>query len=124
MPTVAETQLAAVAAWFAASSKATTSPLGDPIIRGPYASLVSVGIDDAGADVESLVSQGVLPVFTPQAVSTGFDLIPGATHWFERDGDIECSTIWANSVLSSVTRLHMAGEARTTGDAYDEGDPS
>lgn len=53
-----------------------------------------------------------------------FDLIPGATHWFERDGDIECSTIWANSVLSSVTRLHMAGEARTSGDAHDESDPS
>ena len=28
-----------------------------------------------------------------------FDLIPGATHWFERGSDIECSTIWANSVL-------------------------
>lgn len=76
MPTVAETQLAAVASWFAASSHSTKSPLGDPIIRGPYATLVSVGIDDAGADVESLVSQGVLPVFTPQAVSAGFDLTP------------------------------------------------
>ena len=37
-----------------------------------------------------------------------FDLIPGATHWFEHDGDIECSTIWANSVLSSITDLRMA----------------
>jgi hypothetical protein len=36
-----------------------------------------------------------------------FDLIPGATHWFERDGDVECSTIWANSILSSVTHLRM-----------------
>ncbi|NOW44753.1 hypothetical protein FHW96_000899 [Novosphingobium sp. SG751A] len=53
-----------------------------------------------------------------------FDLIPGATHWFERDGDIECSTIWANSVLSSVTRLHMAGEAQTTGGTPDESVPS
>lgn len=53
-----------------------------------------------------------------------FDLIPGATHWFERDGDIMCSTIWANSVLSSVTRLHMAGEGRATGDAHEESDPS
>ncbi|MCW2338156.1 hypothetical protein M2337_002389 [Sphingobium sp. B2D3A] len=34
-----------------------------------------------------------------------FDLIPGATHWFEKDGEIVCSTIWANSVLSSVTDL-------------------
>lgn len=36
-----------------------------------------------------------------------FDLIPGATHWFERDDDIECRTMWANSVLSSVTQLRM-----------------
>lgn len=53
-----------------------------------------------------------------------FDLIPGATHWFERDGDIECSTMWANSVLSSITRLHMAGEAGTTNGAPDESEPS
>lgn len=76
MPTVAETQLAAVASWFAASSKATTSPLGDPIIRGPYATLVPVGIDEAGADVEALCTVGVLPIFTPQAASTGIDLTP------------------------------------------------
>lgn len=34
-----------------------------------------------------------------------FDLIPGATHWFECDGDVECSTMWANSVISSITHL-------------------
>ena len=34
-----------------------------------------------------------------------FDLIPGATHWFERKGDVECNTVWENSVLSSVTLL-------------------
>jgi len=39
-----------------------------------------------------------------------FDLIPGATHWFEKDGDIECSTIWANSVIASITHLRMGGE--------------
>ena len=39
--------------------------------------------------------------------SIPFDLIPGATHWFEGDEDIECSTIWANSVISSVTHLRM-----------------
>ncbi|MBV5266500.1 hypothetical protein [Pinisolibacter aquiterrae] len=53
-----------------------------------------------------------------------FDLIPGATHWFERDDDIECSTIWANSVLSSVTRLHIAGEAGTRSGAPGESAPS
>ena len=52
-----------------------------------------------------------------------FDLIPGATHWFERDGDIECSTIWANSILSSVTHLHIAGKAGTTNGAADESAP-
>ncbi|MCP1848200.1 MULTISPECIES: hypothetical protein [unclassified Bradyrhizobium] len=53
-----------------------------------------------------------------------FDLIPGATHWFERDGDIECSTIWANSVISSVTHLRMAGEPETTSEVRDESEPS
>lgn len=53
-----------------------------------------------------------LEVFhNPQAVHPiPFDLIPGATHWFERDGDIECSAIWANSVLASITHLRMPGE--------------
>jgi hypothetical protein len=36
-----------------------------------------------------------------------FGLIPSATHWFERNGDVECSTIWANSVMSSVTQLRV-----------------
>lgn len=36
-----------------------------------------------------------------------FDLLPGATHWFERGGEIECSTIWEWSVLASVTQLNM-----------------
>ncbi len=39
-----------------------------------------------------------------------FDLIPGATHWFDRDGEVECSTIWPNSVLSSVTQLRAPSE--------------
>lgn len=36
-----------------------------------------------------------------------FDLIPGATHWFEQDGEIICSTIWEHSVLSSMTHLRL-----------------
>ena len=39
-----------------------------------------------------------------------FDLIPGATHWFERYGEIECNTIWANSVLASITHVRSARE--------------
>jgi hypothetical protein len=34
-----------------------------------------------------------------------FDLLPGATHWFEANGEIQCLTIWQWSVLSSVTYL-------------------
>lgn len=34
-----------------------------------------------------------------------FDLIPGATHWVETDGEIECNTIWENQILASVTHL-------------------
>jgi hypothetical protein len=36
-----------------------------------------------------------------------FELLPGATHWFEDAGEIVCSTIWKNSVLSSVTNLNL-----------------
>jgi hypothetical protein len=37
-----------------------------------------------------------------------FDLLPGATHWFEANGEIVCSTIWKNSVLASITHLRVA----------------
>lgn len=33
------------------------------------------------------------------------DLFPGATHWFECDGEVVCSSMWQWSVLSSVTTL-------------------
>jgi hypothetical protein len=36
-----------------------------------------------------------------------FDLLPGATHWFLRDGEIVCQTVWKNSVLASITHLLM-----------------
>jgi hypothetical protein len=49
-----------------------------------------------------------------------FDLIPGATHWFERDGDIECNTIWANSVLASITHLNTRREPKGTSGARSE----
>ncbi|MEW9678487.1 hypothetical protein [Pseudomonas sp. TE50-2] len=52
-----------------------------------------------------------------------FDLIPGATHWFERDGDIECSTIWANSVISSITHLQMDGKPAVTSKPRDRRQP-
>ena len=50
-----------------------------------------------------------LEVFhNPQAKHpVDFNLLPGATHWFERDGEIECSTIWEWSVLSSITYLNI-----------------
>lgn len=46
-----------------------------------------------------------------------FDLIPGATHWFERDGDVECRTIWANSVISSVTKLLVSEDSKLPQDS-------
>jgi hypothetical protein len=36
-----------------------------------------------------------------------FDLLPGTTHWFEKRGEIVCSTIWKNTVLSSLTNLKL-----------------
>jgi hypothetical protein len=39
-----------------------------------------------------------------------FDLLPGATHWFESKGEIVCSTIWQNSILASVTTPRMPEE--------------
>ena len=38
------------------------------------------------------------------AYPIGFGLLPGATHWFEQDGKIQCSSIWQWSVLASVTQ--------------------
>ena len=32
-------------------------------------------------------------------------LFPGASHWFERDGEIVCEAYWENTFLSSVTAL-------------------
>lgn len=34
-----------------------------------------------------------------------FDLIPRATHWFAKDGEVVCQTVWKNSVLASTTRV-------------------
>jgi hypothetical protein len=34
-----------------------------------------------------------------------FELLPGATHWFEVDGEVICSTPWEHVVLSSITKL-------------------
>jgi hypothetical protein len=36
-----------------------------------------------------------------------FALLPGATHWFETDGEIACQSMWQWSVLSSVTHVRM-----------------
>jgi len=51
-------------------------------------------------------------------------IIPGATHWFDRDGDVQCRTIWANSVISSITHLRMAGKSDDTSNARSESEPS
>ena len=32
-----------------------------------------------------------------------FELLPGATHWFEREGEIICESFWERTVLASTT---------------------
>ncbi|OMG58188.1 hypothetical protein [Brevundimonas sp. ZS04] len=44
-----------------------------------------------------------------------FELLPDATHWFEKDGEIHCHTVWANSVLASTTDLVWADVAEPVG---------
>ena len=39
-----------------------------------------------------------------------FDLLPGATHWFERDGEIVCDTMWKHTVLASTTTISAPKE--------------
>jgi hypothetical protein len=34
-----------------------------------------------------------------------FDLLPGATHWFKRDGEVVCDTMWKHTVLASTTTI-------------------
>ncbi|WP_207620483.1 hypothetical protein [Oharaeibacter diazotrophicus] len=53
------------------------SPFGDPIIPGPYATVVNVDNNDVGHfDYSALFAQGVLPILTSQAVSVAVDLTP------------------------------------------------
>jgi len=42
-----------------------------------------------------------------------FDLIPGATHWFAKDGEIVCETVWKNVVLASITHVEAPSFAST-----------
>jgi len=77
MPTIAEDHIAAFAAWLASSSKDRRLWTGDTMKRGPYGDLVHVGIDDSPhADLSSVVAQGVLPIFTPQAIDVAADDTP------------------------------------------------
>jgi hypothetical protein len=39
------------------------------------------------------------------ACPLAMDMLPFATHWFEQDGEVVCQTIWAKTVLSSMTEL-------------------
>lgn len=34
-----------------------------------------------------------------------FDLLPGATHWFEQKGELICSTMWEWSAIASITKI-------------------
>jgi len=42
------------------------------------------------------------------AVPIDFELIPGATHWFEKDGVLQCEAYWECSVMSSINEVEVA----------------
>lgn len=66
--TVAETQLAELKSWLAASSADERSPMGDTIIHGPYAQLVACGLDDVPPDTTAAIASGALPLFVAHGV--------------------------------------------------------
>jgi len=68
MPTLAETQLKELSAWIAASSKNSRSPMGDTIIRTPYAEFVTVGLDDPAPDLSAVIELGSLPLLVAHDV--------------------------------------------------------
>lgn len=77
MPTIAEAQIAEIAAWLAASSREWKTPLGDTVNPGPYATIIPVGINATGhPDYASLAAEGVLPLLTPHASPVAVDLTP------------------------------------------------
>lgn len=39
-----------------------------------------------------------------------FDLLPEATHWFDQDGELVCSTIYEHSIQWSRTRIQKEGD--------------
>ncbi len=42
-----------------------------------------------------------------------FDLLPGATLWFEKNGEVRCATMWEWTVLSSMTHLLTSKQQKT-----------
>lgn len=68
MPTLASTQLKELSAWIAASSKKSRSPMGDTIIRTPYAEFVTVALDDPAPDLSDAVALGCLPLLVANDV--------------------------------------------------------
>tara|TARA_R110002124_G_scaffold68177_1_gene184796 strand:- start:976 stop:1404 length:429 start_codon:yes stop_codon:yes gene_type:complete len=76
--TVAETQLAELKSWLAASSADERSPMGDTIIHGPYAQLVACGLDDVPPDTTAAIASGALPLFVADDVSAAPLVAPEA----------------------------------------------
>jgi hypothetical protein len=90
MPTIAETQLAAVAAWLAASSRNRKSPFGDLIISTAYGQLVACGLDDVPPDLSSPLALGCLPLMVPYSVpAAAFAATQGQARLSERAQHIE-----------------------------------
>ena len=90
MPTLAETQLAELTAWLAASSRNSKSPMGDLIISTAYGQLVACGLDDFPPDMAEAVALGCLPLLVPHDVpAAAFAATQGQAKLNERAAHIE-----------------------------------
>lgn len=68
VPTVAETQMAELSAWLAASSRDDVSPKGDIVKRTPYGHLVGITLDDLPPDMTAAMALGCLPLLVASDV--------------------------------------------------------
>jgi hypothetical protein len=51
------------------------------------------------------ISSGVSSLPTSARYPVPFELVPEATHWFDKDGEMSCSAIYEHSVLWSQTLI-------------------
>ena len=64
--------------------------------------ILGLNPDDAN---RRMAEVAVRDLITKVPVVCSFELLPEATHWFEQDGEIVCSTIYEHSILWSRTMI-------------------